>query len=984
MPSATDQAVALSAEEDGFLDDAQAINSTSMNYVGGNTRIGVGFDTEFKGRIDGSHVFMESQDSVTSGQGWLGLNPMADEDKHEEIITGAGAKVNHHWVTRDEAGRPVHVNKVFGAYDQNEAQDKKVTAGYGQEQENMFWSGHVSKGLSDRRHAGYSEKNEHVYEKAYDYGVGGRVGAFMGDHLMRIQGGLDYEWGTEQASSEDTPSQLSVSGGVEKFFPDSPHSIGANIEVSKKNGGYAGDKHEADISGNVSYRYDFGGAGLFASDEQYRRVRVEIPGKTEVVKVKKKRPPKVERKLVKHTMELEADTFFKKGDHHLTGEAQQRLRTMIARIRQTGHHGRIRVVGNTCDLGSHQANQTLSEQRAAQVRNFMASNGFNPNELMAVGLGETQPKYPNTDATRHKNRRVDIEYVAYQNNYKDEVIEQGYDIEEKVRVISEPRVVWRKELIDSPPTWVGQALRNNIQYKQSIDTYRTLGADAVTSDGNSAPVVVDDHAETAINEAIMIDVLSNDSDPDGDRLSVSNHDSTSSQGGTVTVQAETQKLVYTPAADFTGTDTFTYTATDGNGNVRTATVTVVVGGSASTLVAANDQATTEVNTQVMIDVLANDTDTDGDIVTILGYADNSENGGSITEQDGKLIFTPAQDFTGEDSFVYTITDGNGNQANATVTITVERAGGAGLVAVDDSENTKIDTPVSLNVLANDSDSDGDTITIESFDETSTDGGSIVSEDGLLVYTPASGYTGTDTFNYTITDNNGETATATVTINVLDNGDATFVPADDSYTVAPDDLDDKAQVNLDVLSNDTFEGSVSIRIMSHPALGSIQNVDGSGNIDTGHVVYQPNNEAVGVDTFTYVLVDADGNVSNPATVTINLPGVTDGGGDSSMKLTDDGTQGEIPGDAYSFYSNDTVTRNLSVLDNDSGDGLEIIAITVAPRFGSASVSSDGKSVNYTLRSGYCEDHYFVYRVRDQHGNEAEARVNINVLDDNKSD
>ena len=82
--SVTDQAAALSADSDGFLDDVQETNNAAMNYVGGNTRIGVGFDTDFKGRIDGSHIFSHSNDSATSGSGWIGINPQADDDKDED------------------------------------------------------------------------------------------------------------------------------------------------------------------------------------------------------------------------------------------------------------------------------------------------------------------------------------------------------------------------------------------------------------------------------------------------------------------------------------------------------------------------------------------------------------------------------------------------------------------------------------------------------------------------------------------------------------------------------------------------------------------------------------------------------------------------------------------------------------------------------------------------------------------------------------
>ncbi|PIE00735.1 MAG: hypothetical protein CSA79_02545 [Thiothrix nivea] len=973
------QAAELLTESDGFLDESEQVNNARMNYVGGNTRIGVGIDTEFKGRIDGSHIFMENENSVTSGQGWLGINPGADED--EETVTGVGAKINHHWVTRDAEGNPLHVNKVFGAYDQNEAKDKKISAGYGQERENFFWSGHVSKGLSDTRYSGNDDKHygAHIYEKAYDFGVGGRVGKFMPDQLLRVQGGLDYEWGTEYAEDiEDMPSQLTVSGGVEKFFPDSPHSIGANIEVSKKSGGYEDGDEDTDVSGNISYRYDFGGAGLFAAEEQYRRVRVEIPGKTERVQVKKKRPPKVERKLVKHTMELESDTFFERGKHYLTPQAQQRLKVMMARIRETGYHGNIRITGNTCDLGSEQMNQTLSERRAAQVRSFMVANGFNPNELIARGLGESHPKYPNTDATRHRNRRVDIEYVAYQNNYKDEVIQQGYDVEEQVRVVSEPRVVWRKELIPSPPTWVAQAMRNNIQYKQTIDTYRTLGEDFKgddTADDNQVPVAVNDSVTTIKDTPIPISVLENDRDADDDALTIIRVDEHSERGGII-AENERGVLTYTPASGFVGTDTFTYTVSDGRGGEATATVTVIVENqvdSNTNPVANDDSGRTKPGEALTISVLENDTDADGDTLTISSVDATSRHGGTVTISGSDVVYTPTGGFTGTDTFTYTITDGQGGTATATVTVSVDSDEPVNDLDVrDDQQTTNVDTSVTIDVLENDKDPDGDKLTIKDFDSNTQQGGTVTkNSDGHLVYTPEKGFTGKDSFNYTVQDENGETGSAVVTVTVED--DSGMKPVADNYTVASGDLNDLGEVTLNVMSNDQTGDSTSIRIIKHPAKGSIENAS-DNNITDGHVLYKPHSGATGTDTFTYVLVDSKGNISDTATVTIDLGAAPD------LQAIDDGTGGEQAGDVYSFYPNDTMPRSLNVLGNDIGQGLTIIEIVQPPRYGTAEISDDRSSISYTLRHGRCEDHSFVYRVRDANGNEDEATVHINIIDE----
>jgi outer membrane protein OmpA-like peptidoglycan-associated protein len=857
-----------------------------MSYVGGKTRIGVGLDTEFKGRADITHTFSDTPNSATSGQAWVGVNPTAKKAKKagetdEEVLTGAGVKLNHNWVSTDGSGQAQRVNKIFGAYDQNELKDKKVSVGYGQENEDMFWSGHISKGISDKRVSGTTADGQDIYEKAYDYGVGGRVGSFIDEQLMRVQGGLDYEWGKEKAEGEKTASQLTVTGGLEKFFFDSPHSVGANVEVVKEQGGYVNDKHDADVRGNLSYRYDFGGESIFQADQKYRRVRVEIPGKTIVTK----KAPKVERKLVKHTMELESDTFFEVGKYNLTPEAQQRLSSVMGRIRDSGHEGNIRITGNTCDKGTTEHNQTLSENRANAVRNFMINNGFAEQELLARGLGETSPKYPNAPATAHKNRRVDIEYVTYETKYQDQTVNQG----EEVRTQTEPQVVWRKELIQSAPTWVGQALHNNIQYKQTIDTYRTLGAaqDGGTTPANDLPVATGDTVETLADSKVIIDVLANDSDANDDTLSITTFDET------------------------------------------------------------------------------------------------SEKGGSISLVDGKLSYIPAAGFTGTDTFKYTISDGRGGTASATVTVTVS-ANGTGdnqaPIAATDYVTTDVDAKVVINVLANDTDADNDTLTITSFTETSLKGGTVSLVDGKLSYVPPAGFTGVDTVKYLISDGNGGTATGSVMITVGTATGGTLKPDDDSYKVTAADIDSNGEVNLDILSGDEYASFVAIRITRAPSYGTITTLGADNTISSQNIVmYKPDATAIGsgnTDTFTYVLVDNDGQVSDPATVSITFSSASTGGGFDAIDDGADGKDALYNFTTEDFASNTIKSRTLTVLDNDAGTDLKIVSVT-QPTYGTAKISDNGQSIVYTPRHGYCKSHTFTYTVRDASGNEETATVYINI-------
>ncbi len=675
-PDTMQQAQQLGNSQDGFVDDAHETSAPGINtgYVGGRTRVGIGIDSTFKSKADVTQVFSETENNAVIGQGYIGVDPKKGKQGY---VTGAGAQLNYHWVSKDGDGQVSHVNKVFGAYDQNGTADKdgkqakKLTAGYGQENEKMFWSGSVSKGLGGKVDTGQKDANgSTIFEKAYDWGLGGRVGTYLSEQQMRIQGGLDYEWGKDHAANESKAKQITLTGGLEKFFPDSPHSINANLDVYKKSGGYEEGDQKAKVRGGIGYRYDIASenAGVWQADKMYRRVRTEIPG--EAVKT----PPKVERKLVKHTMELESDTFFKLDSAKLTPEAETRLQSVIAQMRESGHEGNIRITGNTCDIGSDQHNQKLSERRANAVRDFLIKNGFNADELLAQGLGETNPKYPNTNAERHKNRRVDIEFVTYQNEYKDQVVEEGGTSS------TDPKVVWKQELIPTPPLWVRQALHNTAEHKQRVDTYKTTA-------GGEQPVCTivtkandDSGAGYSVNQDSTdnsLDVMANDATCDKTTTVITDVQGTSNQGGTVTIGTDGKTVVYTPKAGFSGTDTFTYTIKDKDGKTSTAIVTVVVTAivPSCTVPKAKDDGTFDatVGTETVIATLMNnDTICDNSNTVIDEVScDGSQSGLSI-DGDGKTVrFTPpAGTAAGEQQCTYTLKDKDGNTSTANFKVNV--------------------------------------------------------------------------------------------------------------------------------------------------------------------------------------------------------------------------------------------------------------------------------------------------------------------------
>ncbi|MDV7269904.1 cadherin-like domain-containing protein [Thioclava sp. A2] len=179
------------------------------------------------------------------------------------------------------------------------------------------------------------------------------------------------------------------------------------------------------------------------------------------------------------------------------------------------------------------------------------------------------------------------------------------------------------------------------------------------------PNAVDDMASTDEDTAVIIDVLANDTHPEGDTLTVTG---ASSPDGSVTINAD-GTLTFTPAPDFNGTTTISYTVTDGNGDTDTATVNVTVNPVNDAPVANDDAATTAYQTAVVINVLGNDTDVDGDTLSVVSAS--SPNGTVTINADGTLTFTPAPGFEGDATITYTVTDPGGLTDTATVTVTVD-------------------------------------------------------------------------------------------------------------------------------------------------------------------------------------------------------------------------------------------------------------------------------------------------------------------------
>jgi hypothetical protein len=282
---------------------------------------------------------------------------------------------------------------------------------------------------------------------------------------------------------------------------------------------------------------------------------------------------------------------------------------------------------------------------------------------------------------------------------------------------------------------------------------------------NRPPVAVDDSVITAEDVAVSVNVLANDSDPNGDALSISSYQTDSARGGTVSCTSAGM-CTFTPAANYSGDDSFGYTASDGRGGSSGAVVRVTVSPVNDPPRAVDDSVTTAEDVAVNVNVLVNDSDPDGDALSISSHQVNSARGGTVSCTNvGMCTYTPAANYSGDDNFSYTVSDGKGGTSSAVVRVTVSPVNDPP-VAADDLATTDQDTPVTINVLANDSDPDGDPLTVSNHQVTSSRGGTVSCDGaGRCTYSPAAGFNGSDSFTYTVSDGKGGSDSATVSLTV---------------------------------------------------------------------------------------------------------------------------------------------------------------------------------------------------------------------------
>ncbi|WP_256867732.1 tandem-95 repeat protein [Vibrio parahaemolyticus] len=405
---------------------------------------------------------------------------------------------------------------------------------------------------------------------------------------------------------------------------------------------------------------------------------------------------------------------------------------------------------------------------------------------------------------------------------------------------------------------------------------------------NDAPVAKDDIATTQEDTAVTIDVLPNDTDVDGDKLSIESASVPKEQG---TVEVVDGKLVFTPAENFNGDAEITYTVTDG-ALTDQATVNVTVNAVNDTPVVESsiaDQTLAEDFTPYTINLNTAFSDVDN-VDGELSFSVSGNSNIQVSIVNGIATFTPTADWNGSEALTFTATDPSGESVSQTVNFTVAPV--ADIVA--DKATVVEDTPTIIKVLGNDTFEGDDKVVSLDTNNGPANGTVSVNPDSSVTYTPNDNYHGTDSFTYIVTSG-GVSESTTVNVDVTPVNDAPVAKDDTAIT------DEDTPVTIDVLPNDTDVDGDKLSIES----ASVPEAQGKVEIVDGKLVFTPAENFNGDAEITYTVTD--GQLTDEAKVTVTVNPVNDA---PTIKVD------AVEGITENAVSTDTLVATLEVADTDT--------------------------------------------------------------------
>lgn len=498
---------------------------------------------------------------------------------------------------------------------------------------------------------------------------------------------------------------------------------------------------------------------------------------------------------------------------------------------------------------------------------------------------------------------------------------------------------------------------------------------------NSLPVALPDVAVVQVGSSgNPVNVLANDSDANGDALSITLATLTLSvppaPGSTVAVAPDGKSLRYTPPAGFVGTQTLRYTINDGKGGVASALAVITVSPLALPPAALPDVFTKLVNAATTtLDVLANDIDGAGGGLSVTAASSlvtvPPGNAGTISIVNGSLRYQPKPGFTGVETLSYTLRDANQATATAAVLITVLPLAPPP-VALPDVAALNAGASTTLNVLNNDVDLAGGGLTLATVSALTSlppgGEGSFTIVSNQVRYTPGSAtFIGTQTASYTLTDSNGSTATGLITLVVTP-----AIPPVPPVAVA--DIATRSSgvtaIDIDVLRNDIDVAAGGLTITATSVVLGLPDSTGVSVASNGSSLQLvlPSTYA-GVLTLSYTITDRNGSTATTAAiVTVSpaaLPAVP-----------------PVPVPDVATLAQNSAAASIDVLANDidpAGGGLSLSAASALVSLPPAShtVAVSGNQVQFTPATGFAGVVTVSYTVTDSNGSSADGLLTLTV-------
>ena len=504
----------------------------------------------------------------------------------------------------------------------------------------------------------------------------------------------------------------------------------------------------------------------------------------------------------------------------------------------------------------------------------------------------------------------------------------------------------------------------------SGDTYNGPASNSINQEIikpiNNLPVATPNSytiPEDGVLDIVAPGVLANDTDADGNTLFALI--STQPSNGTLTFSSD-GAFTYTPNSNYNGTDSFTYTVNDGIANGNTTTVTINVNSQ-------NDQPIAhEDNYQILEDgvlkvtlkkgLLANDTDIDGDVLSVLASSVSTPSHGKlVVNSDGTFIYVVDENYNGTDSFTYQATDSNLNSSDTKVNITIRSTNDMPTSTNDSytiSQGSVLNVNSTNGLLKNDLDVDGDNLIALLYTYPSN-GALHINLDGSFSYIPANGFTGTDSFTYKANDGK-ESSNLTVVSILVTSVNSAPLGAADSYNMAKNTVLNIQSAgvldnDIDVDGNQLFVKNVTV----HPTNG-ILDIKPDGTFS-----YAATSGYVGLDSFKYII--SDGHLDSTE---INVV----------IDVRDTNSSPVASNDSYSIAAGRVLTvDSLGVMANDNdldGDNLKAIIVNSTAN-GTLVLNQDG-SFTYNSPLSVSTDQ-FTYKVYDGKEFSNEATVTITITD-----